>query len=419
MSAVELLKRSIMNSRNESLLGNHDAAVRCLLGPIEAALNSRTFFMIMQFHRQTPWPVNSVRLYKNELEIRLELLSESFDTLEADAIRAYASAFCELLAPTLVESFVVLLENLCRGLALSSIALSVQFTILKLIAPFRWCALVCIKSVRQDLHKRSLGLGYFLQEPLSQATKLLREHELYMLRSHSLRKFHQRQGNSRSDYLRAFLWEDLVSYRRFVQKSTQSRVLVTIHMGDFLGAFSRISQESSEQWTVLALRREKDEAGDPLGRIDFGPNTTLLRPESYNPVQIAARLRLGRHTLAILCDLNRHFGETVQVDFLGHIANFVRGPASIAVLSATPIIPFSCFHENGSEHIAMNSPIDTHPIAGENFSQTVSRITQQLVCVTEGWVLRHPQQWKYLPEVTTFLSKETSLSIRAKQERVC
>ena len=238
--------------------------------------------------------------------------------------------------------------------------------------------------------------------------RLLQEHELFVLHNHSLRKFHQVQDAKRVQYLAGFRWPELDAYRRYIRGNTLSRILVTIHMGDFLGAFARISQECPTNWSVLALRREQNESADPLEQVQFCANTSLLRPGQYSTVDVVARLRSGRHTLAILCDLGVKFGQTDRVNFLGQMANFVRGPASIAVLSKVPIVPFVCYHNEGCEHIEMHAPMQYKPSGEEGFSQAVNRMTQQLVRMTEQWVLQHPQQWKYLPEVFSFLQANAS-----------
>jgi hypothetical protein len=410
ITAALSLEQALQASRLESSNGNHDAATRVLLEPIQDALSCRALSEIVRFHRRKKWPLPSVRLSRNEIDICVEPLTPHFTGGEADALRTYVVELCNQSPALYRERASKALEYICRRLATIRAPLRSQILVFNTLSRLRWLLLISLSSYRQDLSNISIGLGLILSEPQSRTKAILKNHEADTLLRYSLRIFHQISDAKRLEYLQSFRWPERLAYKRFISGSDQSRILVSIHMGDFLGAFSRIAQEASDDWQVLALRRETDASTDPLEHMQFGRTRAfnILRPGQYSPVQVAARLRKGRHTLAILCDLSTQFGETVVVSFLDRSANFVRGPASIALLAGCPIIPFVCYRDAEANHIHMGAVIHTKAGEAESFTEAVARVTQQLAGFCEQWVRQHPHQWKYLPEVFNYFQHDKS-----------
>lgn len=406
MAEALSLEQAMLVSLHESSQGNHDAATRVLLKPIQDYLSGRALSEVVGFHRRAKWPLPRVRLSRNELDIYVEPLAPCFDSGEAETLRSYVLELSCQSPPSFRERANNILERVCRRFSRVRAPLRAQTLVFNTVAKLRWLLLLSLSSYRQDFSHKCMGLGLVLQEPESRAKAILKIHEADTLLRYSLRVFHQVNDAKRLEYLHSFRWPEMEAYKRFISGNEQSRILLSIHMGDFLGAYSRIALETSDDWHVLAIRRVSDATTDPLERIQFGRTTSILRPGQYSPVQVAAKLRKGRHTLAILCDLGTQFGETAAVSFLERSANFVRGPASIALLSGCPIIPFVCYQEADEKHIDMGAVIYTRSGEAETFTDSVTRITQQLACFCEKWVRKYPDQWKYLPEVFNYFQPE-------------
>jgi lauroyl/myristoyl acyltransferase len=250
-------------------------------------------------------------------------------------------------------------------------------------------------------------IGVLLSEPERRVTRLLVQQQHMTALFYCWRLAHYQTRITDNAYLSRFIWPEESAYQRMVHKNQESRVLVTIHMGDFVGAMKRIARHASPERSVTTLQREQD---SPALRRQFqggkGQHHVLLHGQ-YDPVQIVARLRQGNHTLNILYDLGDDFGETTEVDFFGCRARFVKGPALLAIMGKARILPFVTFEEYGSSFIEMQAEIDATPAHGERLDIACQRITQQLARLAEAWIRRHPEQWKFLPELPRYLDRQS------------
>ncbi len=287
---------------------------------------------------------------------------------------------------------------------------------LKLVSNCTSYSEALLKEERVTRQLRRQIIGVLLGEPERRVARLLIQQQHMTALFYCWRLAHYQTRKTDNAQLSRFIWPEESAYQRMIQENQESRVLVTIHMGDFVGAMKRIATHASPERSVITLKREHD---SPALQHQFqgekGQHHVLLHGQ-YDPVEIVARMRQGNHTLNILFDLGDDFGETTEVDFFGYRARFVKGPALLAIMAKAQILPFCTFEQSGASFIDMQAEIDARPVHGERLDVACQRITQKLAKLAETWIRRHPEQWKFLPELPRYLDRQ---SIRVcSQQRV-
>lgn len=253
---------------------------------------------------------------------------------------------------------------------------------------------------------RSVLLACLLSEPEHAIEAMLYRNACMGAQFYSRRMAHLANGKQSERLVREFVWSDEADYRAVIAGDSSSRILLTIHMGDFTGAFKRISSHATADRTATTLKREDTDGGWSQLFANGGTRHSLVRHGSGEPLQIVSRLRRGGHTVAILADLKEDFGQTTEVQFLGRRARFVKGPAQLAVSGRACIYPFVTYQSGSQQHIEFAERITPELLPGENLPEAVNRITQQLVRLAEQWIMRSPDQWKFLSTLPGYFVTE-------------
>lgn len=260
---------------------------------------------------------------------------------------------------------------------------------------------IAVERSRQDALAVTLSL--LLGEPLGVTASILKRQYFWREYHYSRRMTHLRDDQAGANLLDEFDWPERAEWLS-LSGSQQARILVTIHMGDFFGAFKLIGTHSRPDRTVTSMRRERsNDAVHGLVR-NAAERHHVARHGIEAPTDIVAALRRGNHTLTALFDLPGAFGETAEVEFFGQPARFVRGPAQMAIMSGAIIVPFVTYEIDGRQRIEMESVIRPEIRSGEPLAKAAARITQRLVTLAEGWIRRHPAQWKYLDHLPGYFS---------------
>lgn len=297
---------------------------------------------------------------------------------------------------SLNERLQLLLQRVSRRLMFSSVSLSsldLMLRLLGLVQESLADSHCDIKGPR--LHRLTL-YSLLLNEPDHTVRKLLRWHDFYKKSFYARRLRYLREESVTHTSLESFEWHEREAYLDCALRHTESRVLITIHMGDFFGAFRHIAMQGQQDRPVISLRRDANQLNPRhlRGRND-GAHKLYMHGED-SPAAIVSALRKGNQTLAILFDLGRDFGQIAEVDFFGHRAGFVRGPAQMAIAGHARIFPFVCFRSGSRTVIQMHPPFLPQARTDESLDQAAARVTQQLVTLAEKWIRAHPAQWKYL-----------------------
>lgn len=371
-------------------------------------MDQRIDAVVVTTLRSCEAPPLGVRIILSEVGARVELSDRGLTPLQHSQVLRYLKGlgqrFSQLPPPGVAErSFIVLR----RGARLCMVG---EFPL-----ALRKYALYCLVAARgwvgrkvADHHQRQQALGVLLSvmldEPSTEVRRLLRQHQFWLEYHYARRLLHLRRGPHSERLLTMFLWPDREAYLALAQDTQQARVLVTIHMGDFFGAFKYIAAHADPDRTVTSLRREEDD-GSVQGLLLNNPSGHhIARHGTDRPSDIVAALRCGNHTLTALFDLPASFGETVEVMFFGQPARFVRGPAQLAIMGRAWIVPFVTYEQGGRQHIEMASLIRAERRPHESLMSASTRVTQQLVKLAERWIINHPAQWKYLDRMTDYIN---------------
>jgi len=375
-----------------------------LCSVLENVLASRSELVSGEALRLRPIQPASLGILYSESGFKLRLLSAKYSRNDCETLISDIAAFVASLPPmTFAERIEVRARRWSERCMDSDRSLPAKRRRLRLLARIRLLMLQRQASPGRQLQYQQALLGYLLHEPNARVSAIWREHLFWFHFNFAKRLLHIENRSESDSYLRGFGWSDRGDYHRLIHKSQDSRVLASIHMGDFFGAFRVIAQLSDTGRGVISLRRE---ITTNHGMQHFSAERishSVFYHQQHEPAAIVSALRRGQHTLAILFDLRGDFGSTVVVNFFGHRARFVKGPAQLAILGRSNIIPFVSFESRGRNCIEMAPVIDTRIHPGESLEHATVRITQALVNLAEGWIRRWPEQWKYLPALPAYL----------------
>jgi len=413
MTVPNHISNQLRKARRAQCEGHYALAVTLTCGALESMLCRRESSIIRLLLRTCPWPSGSTRLLHTETGARIELCQQVYAESESRRHLDYADKLLSALpARTFVETLSMLLHRLAGQCVVSPMALSRR----------RWL-LHCLHRLRAPLlshllpaaaHREALasGLGALLHEPHAAVLRILSQHEFYFHYNYAKRIEHRPEAVAKG-LRRAFLWPEQDVYSALVHRCPGSRVLVTIHMGDFVGAFRCIADEVTTGRTVMSLRRERHDAVPHV--LNPGLRVQVLRHGVDAPAIAVAGLRTDCQSVGLLFDLCEDFGATTEVLFFGHKAQLVKGPALLAIAGRTPIIPFVTWECEGVDRIEMEDMIDTHPLPGESLAMAVNRVTQKLALLAEKWIRRAPEQWQYLPSLLGYFSAAAACAGSTRQ----
>jgi lauroyl/myristoyl acyltransferase len=395
-----------MTDRAPSCNESPDSTLRLTLRrQVEARLNSRLQPMSFRLLMSLPETYRSFRIVNGELGFTVSLLDRD-QHLQAELQAALATLEKEyrlLPAIGLAEKLALRARNLAWRVIESTSPLPVVRVCLKVLASAQTVLSLQVPDAHSYNQIKVGALCDVMQEPQQEITRYVHQHQFYLYWNYTLRLRHLRQANSNNAQVADIDWSERAEYAAMSSACKDSRVLVTIHMGDFFGAFRCIADELQEPRPVMSLRREGETEGIKNLHQRIANHHQVFMHGKDNPVRIVKALRAGGQTLSVMFDLGGDFGETTDVMFFGHPARFVRGPAEMAILGRARIYPFVCFEDAGQARIRMEPSFMPAMCAGESLHDAVNRVTQTLVSLAERWIRQHPAQWKYLDRLPHYL----------------
>lgn len=262
---------------------------------------------------------------------------------------------------------------------------------------------------------RIMLMSSLLSEPERVVKCILRSNAIMNAQFYSRRMAHLENQEESMRLVRDFVWVGESDYRELVKDDKTSRILLTIHMGDFTGAFKRISSHANADRTATTLKREDTDQGWINLFDDGGMRHSLIRHGDSQLMKLVGQLRQGGHTLTILADLKEDFGQTTEVTFFGHTATLVKGPAQLALAGRARIFPFVTYQSGQKQHIEFADPVSPELLKGEAMPDAVNRITQRLALLAEKWIRRSPEQWKFVSTLPGYFVTEETHGQRSVQ----
>ena len=295
-------------------------------------------------------------------------------------------------AKLLSQSFILILLNCCDFIIDRTNTIKLAPKVARLIISLRFKLALMTQGGKRDIVSRCVAVARLLGLSQRDALKIVDR----KYRRDVIRNVRNRLG-SEKPRRRKVCWRQKQQYLRFTDTFNTSRMLTTIHMGDFWFGYGQIAGVTPKNRKFLALRRQADPSREKqlLENLE-DVDVELFRVGERSPMEIVRKLRSEPTTLACLCDMTSDFGEVIEVEFLGKPAFFAKGPAELAIVSRVPIIPFVTYEVDDVTHIETDALIDTTLLPDEALGDAVRRITQKLVEFTESWVLKYPDQWHFL-----------------------
>jgi hypothetical protein len=401
---LELMHRSVSAALNHNL---SQQAASVLAQMLELLAREFEIHHFRRVSRVLDLHCHGFRILHSETGFRVELASVSchFENLRhfENKLNVLETRLAER---TVVERCVVSLQKFVSRVLLCELSLGSKRVLLSILNTWRSALCRLLKDARAQNGLSIDAIGSALHEPERRARVLLREHAYYFDLNFAKRVEGHRHRDVATSKER-FHWPDQMRYRQWVAANPGSRVLLTIHMGDFMGAFKCLASQNVEERHVVSLQRDTGAGVMGEHELGLGLRQQVWQHGTDSALDITVKLRRGSCTLATFFDLREAFGETTQVRFFGRLARLVKGPALLAVTGKAPIIPFVTFEVDGIDCIELQAPVDSRPHTGETLEQTVDRITATLAVMAEKWIRRFPSQWKYLPFLGGYFSDKT------------
>lgn len=405
------------NAQVSQLPEEPGAAFLSICGELENCLRSRAEVIVFNALQHCPVPKKYIRVLLTELGFRviprdasgISLITDYVTVLRAElgTDRSTAGEGCQHISRR-EQTYLGVRSGIRRVVISGKAGAGIRKHVLKLLTRSADMLLTTIPETGEWHALQSVLLGAIFAEPELVMRDLLHRHSFFSAYFYSKRLGHLAGNQQSSRHVRQFVWHEEQNYRALLGHGSDSRVLVTIHMGDFTGALKRISMHALRGRTVTSLKREDDT--DQVRNL-FVPDPDaheVVRHGTDNPIRIVSALRRGNHTLMALFDLREDFGRTTEVTFFGRPARFVRGPAQLAIMGRAAILPFVTYESGSQSLIEMAPLIDPAPLAGETLQDAGNRITRQLVALAERWIRRSPEQWKYLNNTAAYFATDVS-----------
>lgn len=401
MTVTRAIRGMLESATEAHAAGVHDRAVLILCKVLEDEFNRRLPQVIARAMSRHPLPDVGIRCVQAVMQMRVERTQRQYTRGQVETLIEYADLVIgSLPRASASERVCVLIQRLTHGCASESKCVLLRRALFLFLQRLNWPLLLRVPLARQHFEHLGGFLSFVLSEPERKTAAILRAHHDGMRRLLADAAWFG-AGDDNACRSPGFIWNERNDYRKVISGSSASRVVATIHMGDFLRAFSCLSGESDPGWQALTLVREIDDQHVAAPKV-ASIHQRILRPGEYSATEIVAALRRGRHSLCILFDLREGFGGTVETRFFGRSARTVKGPAALAIASGSPIIPFVTYQQRGLHHLEMAELIDTRLLPDESFQGGVRRVTQQLIRLAESWIRRFPEQWKFLPQLPLY-----------------
>lgn len=249
-------------------------------------------------------------------------------------------------------------------------------------------------------------LSSLLHEPEHQVQKWLHSNRRYLARVERFRN----QTQSRARLLAHKASFEFLQRREFeelIRLDSRSRILLGFHFGDFIYGNNVVADsepESRHQYFLTQLPPTDHFLQNMrrcFGEVKFN-NRQQLIADNTAAAELAALMRRPQCSLLSFVDLPAGFGERVEVAFLGRRAWLPKGPATLALVCKTPLLPVVNWWDGRLNRVQLFEQIEPQIATGESLQQATTRITQTLADILEHVLLQHPWQWRFLSALPAF-----------------
>lgn len=214
-----------------------------------------------------------------------------------------------------------------------------------------------------------------------------------------------------AEYCNKFIIEQDTDYKKLLREDKRSRILASYHFGDYvygMNIFACLDTPNRKRYVLsqnAANSAYFKNLQNGLGGRSIDRSAELVWSETRIS-DLSLLLRNGNTTLALFCDLPIGFGEKVEVQFLGRVASFPKGPALLAITNKAPLLPVITYHDGHSNKIEIGTQIEPYLYCDESLQAGVGRITQELIFFFESFFKMYPEQWRYLKNLPAYYLQE-------------
>ena len=394
-------------ARNYHALADYHNATLSACLAFDLLLAHRLEVSIFILLVQIPFPNQGVQILRTETGIRTHFNKQAFSVCDSEIYLKFVQEFSQQLRPcSSKERCFILLRRLSINCLFDEKSLACKRKKLRALHTLRCQLLNRIPDTKTFTQEFQSRLSRLFHEPEARIGEMLKQHYFYFEFNYAKRLLHRSHSWQQQQQLNQFQWSEAQAYADLMAKNSGSIVLATIHMGDFVGAFHKISTVTGDTRQTISLQREySNDVHNDFTIVDSSKHHALLHGR-FSTIDIVSALRSGRHILSMLFDLKDDFGASTTVNFFGTPCRFVKGPAQLVIMGGAPIIPFVTYEQDGIDIIDMHELIDTSVLAGESLTEATLRITQLLIVLAEKWILANPAQWKYLLSVFSYCAKK-------------
>ena len=254
------------------------------------------------------------------------------------------------------------------------------------------------------------SISKYLREPVVCAYKCLIKNQAEN-RLVEMRRNQVLEPGYIKNYSQKFKIPRLTQYQELLKTDTRSRIIASFHMGDYVYGIYRLLCLEPQSRSLHIIRQQTSSFANYHNflRSDENrlvPRTVQILASRFDPAKVVAQLRKGNSSLVTLCDLPSLYGETVPVTFLGRQAQFPKAPATLAMVAKVPLLPVINYFDGADNIIQLGNMIEVQRKTNESAQQCVKRLTQLLVNFFEEFVLRYPEQWRYLPVLAEYFDTD-------------
>jgi lauroyl/myristoyl acyltransferase len=211
--------------------------------------------------------------------------------------------------------------------------------------------------------------------------------------------FAQSQASITKDRIEATSLRGLDELAEGLKASSAGIVLTSPHMGDYLHMCAKFLTRFPERRILVYRRRPPSEIDRAVlarfGELGLRVDLVVTGPDAA--MRMNRSLKAG--AIAVLMfDLPCIWGQTTPVSFLGRDAHFVAGPATLAMRTASHLVPVGAVqrHDGPQGFLGRISSTESH-----RSRSSVQAMTARLVEDLERMLVLAPDQWlhwNFLPE---------------------
>lgn len=188
-------------------------------------------------------------------------------------------------------------------------------------------------------------------------------------------------------------------------------IIVSIHMDSFLLGLFRVCDIFQSKRPITAIKFSEFSQKEDLAYSKFmqiGVPIKVLRLTDKPGIESLKDLRNG-NILFIFCDIYANWVKTVSISFFGRKAQFISGPAELAIASKALILPLFVYKDSTSKQeshiLQIEDVIDPLDFENTSFSEKTLSISQAIGAYVENWVKKHPDQWQMWSVLPSMLGK--------------